>query len=134
MNQNYEKIKRACQIANPKLMELSLGCEVKEKKTGEIYYFLQNDSDGDGNEIVWINDPILSPQRITSIEFPLWYEILGHEPQLSDVLMAYRATLNPGEWKVKTEVVQTWILDRFDLSKSVKDQSEETLQFIADLL
>jgi hypothetical protein len=152
---NYEKIKKACQIANPRLMELSFGCEVYceqgyEDEKGNYhdeYGIVMDGPDDEGICSILANTEDENGYRILLPMLPT--EILGHEPQLSDVLMALH--YQKAEMEVEIKVLsggrfKFWKEDYnkfgdfeetntyFDLSKSVKDQSPETLQFIADLL
>jgi len=139
---NYEKIKEACIKANPKLMELSFGCGItlKQSYTGEE-----------------IEAKIIRPIKDNLYQLDLGHEyitdndqILGHEPTLADVLCSVGQDVavvgakdgkacflrwgqppvgvegTRGYWNYKSI---TW-----DLTKSLKDQSEECLNFLADLL
>jgi hypothetical protein len=142
---NYEKIKKACQIANPKLMDLSFGSQILYGEDHEFPALFINWVSKTENEIA-VLCCTFGNRKILDRE---WIKILGHEPQLSDVLMALHH--QKVEMKVEIEVLsggrfKFWKEDYnkfgdfeetntyFDLSKSVKDQSPETLQFIADLL
>lgn len=182
---NYEKIKKACQIANPKLMELSTYCHVemnletlKTYNKTDCYDELLETINIDGNDsfLEWkiLNyeydgsprDSDGAPERddkthviIESVDCGVvlivedlfeaeHFEILGHEPQLSDVLMAInQSKIKDLVFYLGNDFKSLWVykigyqgdLDGhpwlfFDLSKPVKDQEESVLQLIADLL
>lgn len=131
---NYEKIKKACQIANPKLMELGFGCVVKDT-IGQGFtithrHKLPNEKPCWG-AINWKHGTLVMDNEIK--------EILGHPPQLSDVLLAIR--LKHGNSWMTHEIIETLrttyavkLFQLYDLTKPLKDQFPECLQFIADLL
>lgn len=149
-NQNYEKIRAACIKANPRLMELSFGCRVVlehrpfeaiEKVEGIIL----EKHDCVNKEIAYrmyfpsIVEPFQKVVLIKeeAIKTPL---ILGHPVQLSDVLMAVKSN-TPIEYAITSDnsIIQISLsgdetLSEYDLSKPLKDQSPETLSFIASLL
>lgn len=125
MNKNYEKIKAACLKANPKLMELSFGCEVI--MTINKYTSMPKTMKGlfcgiysGQNNFAIVSKEDNTMRYLSDSEF----EILGHEPTLQDILLATNAA----------DCEEETVLNYYDLSKPVKDQSEETLQFIANLL
>jgi len=153
---NYEKIKEACQKANPKLMELSFGCKFKiigniginHLGTGVVIsddialFDCKNHSfSGYGHREMKTDMLVFEKSK---------FEILGQEPTLADVLCSVGQDVavvgakdgkacflrwgqppvgvegTRGYWNYKSI---TW-----DLTKSLKDQSEECLNFLADLL
>lgn len=148
---NYEIIKAACQKANPKLMELSFGCVLRRqdgvKDVETIIYKRENRGNAAHDYLsttggqIFVEAIYSDAQRqiksgyITQNNFAadIW-EILGHEPNLQDVLLAIYKKLEDEDQKFVMEIKTMDLMQRFDLSKSVQDQDEQTLKFIADLL
>ncbi len=137
---NYEKVRAACIKANPKLMELSFGCKVKFK-TGPTERIIRTHGSTHTGATVLSFDTTDTKQVI-------WEEvdkILGHEPQLSDVLMAMLAKRSrvfyPADLATTVAVQKEWqanvlqlTLQLWNLTKPLKEQSEEILTFLANLL
>jgi len=123
MNKNYEKIKAACIKANPKLMELSLGSQIRNVyRDSDNPYQITTYMYSKGKRISCLafDGRILSPEK---------FEILGHEPSFTDIILAI------GNHKHFFNHLITLTCKYWDLTKNnLKDQSEETLQFLADLL
>ena len=168
---NYEKIKAACQEANPELMKPSFGCKVAFEN--QILVIAGIDKGRYDCVEEW-NDWKTHSYTLLKDEF----NILGHEPQLSDVLMAINHVVDKisegkstflelenfgvkvirlkkgKEWrfkfvgidqsaiampyKVGKAVLKSGLIFKllkiYDLTKPVKDQSEECLNFLAGLL
>lgn len=139
---NYEIIKAACQKANPDLMKLSFGCKMKnlhqeESNPYQIKTFFRKIYGGHVQYQCLEHDGRLS-------KFPMdALEILGHEPQLNDVLILlqqkhrdyiYMIDADGSIWKSDTNSYGMAEEAHYDLAKPLKEQSEETLSFIASLL
>ena len=136
---NYEKIKVACIKANPKLMELSFGCEVMASVdlqgaiTPSKVTIKQTIYDVDSFDGI----PRYHGKGVQYSSF--WRadikEILGHEPQLSDVLLVIEKLYWSNEFA--NEAGYDWyvrqLLKRYNLANPLKDQSEETLKCITNL-
>lgn len=125
---NYEKIKRAVIKAVPEVMELKFGCKVqthiypsypieltvfrKEYKTGVVSCLDKE------NELCYLSENDI--------------EILGRPITLADVLIVVR--------KVGYDSTEEWqwtlsnILDSWNLTKTLEDQSEKTLEFLAGII
>ena len=131
---NYEIIKAACIKANPKLMELTVGCMLKRNFQipflgEELIFFVDKDEFGRFKGITGEKYCVFTLKEC---------EILGHEPQLSDVLLALNKLqilgfIQPSGY-FAVEGYSTAKCPHYDLTKSVKEQSPEVLQFLADLL
>jgi len=140
---NYEKIKEACQKANPKLMELSFGCKFKiigniginHLGTGVVIsddialFDCKNHSfSGYGHREMKTDMLVFEKSK---------FEILGQEPTLADVMLAISKTHCGLAINVDGEFKGEFLGEEFgkwDLTKNLKDQSEECLNFLADLL
>lgn len=144
---NYDKIKTACQAANPRLLELTAGCMLKRNfhmpfLGEELIFFVDKDEFG---RFKGITDKKYCVFELKECE------ILGHEPTLQDILLAinnkeaekrnsgevfHRILIDAEGWVIrnKPEISAYLRIGKIDLSKPVKDQSPEVLQFIVDLL
>lgn len=140
---NYEKIKAACIKANPRLLELSFGCwvdigegepyytQVLRQLESNVYSYNQHTNrkyEGMQDVIEFLGNFYYDRTPLGEIK-----EILGHEPELSDVLNVIWNHL-PSEKRWIPARVVVLVVSKWDFTKPVKDQSEELLQFIADLL
>lgn len=129
---NLQTIRQACIKANPSILDLVFGCKVrlKDGSCETITKWAQHDRFPVflvlGNGIEYIESEI--------------EEILGRSIRLTDVLLAIKAYkikldfdtrsqpfLFITDWKEKTVI---WNL----LKDNLEDQSEETLEFISNLL
>ncbi len=119
---NYEKIRATCVKANPKLMEMSLGCEILAY--GQKFILT-------GNRNAYADIWSTSTQVIPEGDMD---EILGHEPTLEHVLVAIAKKLEVEEMGYTMELKTMDLMQLWDLSKPLKEQSEETLTFLADFL
>lgn len=143
---NYSKIRAACQKANPKLMELTRGCALLDGR--KVYEILSYSEDLEVfRALSTLGVLKFFPKKM--IELNKTVEILGHEPALQDVLLVIGQhwqedfsvgingnVLNMGFVKEIARCgVEPWaIIISYDLTKPLKEQSPEVLQFIADLL
>lgn len=137
---NYELIKAACQKANPDLMKLSFGCDIKTMKWSSNNPVETITQTHHGEFIEY--ECSGRSGRVRAIDI---VEILGHEPQLSDVLLLLSKITS---WRInqKSDDKSIWmdayrqdtslkpISGTWDLFKPLKLQSEETLSFMASLL
>lgn len=141
MTNHYEQIKLACQKANPKLLELSMGCELlsdfwtKCTIIGKCYWWWDVKR--------W---PLISTVHDYAIENGT-YSVLWHPPTLADVLLAlgerwsinwkwqFIYYLEGGIWYVKNLWNKTqkkyFSSPIIDLSLPVRDWWEEALKFLA---
>lgn len=153
--QKYQKIKEACQAANPALLELTFGCEIELKKPfmyeGGLSPFVIT-------KIIDFVDGVVHYDGVYSIKTCRKddiKEILGHEPSLADVLLAIEKSRENHikDWfaistsgiflenKIKeitprpyahpmVSTLCSWNL----LDDRLKSQSEECLNFLWNLL
>lgn len=125
----YEQLKQVIQRANPEIMELKFGCEVKAGKIIVCDYrkltndYAMNVVDPYGYTRTYI------VQDVNSKEYK--GQVLGRPIRLADVLEAIRVT-NIEKWNSLTlpDVAAYWYL----LDDNLDHQSEETKQFLIDLL
>lgn len=121
--QNIEVIRKACVAANPEIMELKFGCEMRCK--GKMLRYIGKDN---GSSALIVDDgSLLFVDAIGEVE------ILGHPIRLADVLEAARKVgyNSTEDWLA----VITGIVTRYDLHKdSLTDQSDVCLAFLAALL
>lgn len=126
-NNNYEKIKLACQKANPKLMELSFGCEIEVAGHYACPCSIETVLHQSDEKVVLYGRTNPLPKVKIS-------KILGHEPTIQDIFLAISEKLKAEDMYYTFTIEVCDILELYDLTKPVKDQSEKTLQLIADLL
>lgn len=152
MSSHISYITEKCQIANPKLKELSFGCEVEyywdSFRWQQIsdYIFLYQSAD----IVVYLdkNVPTDSPEyrlKIFSKDDICEedFEILGHPIQLSDILLAISKNLKQGDClnahinsynqlSFRT-LERPWLVD-WNLLLPLTEQTPETIQWIAESL
>lgn len=128
---NLQKIREACIKANPEIVELKFGCEVRLKVRGDqgvIIEALRIPSNGPRGFVYWNKD--MGEVRVL---FADDFEILGRPIRLADVLLAID-TQGKSHHEVNGDECflcsGLWNLRQDDLSL----QSEETLNFIASTL
>lgn len=109
-------IREKCIEANPEIVELEFGCEVKEKDSGEQFFIADRD------------DMDLMPDA---------YEIIGRPIRLADVLLAIPFKANMGIYADGTFIKRSagdtgyeWNLKDNNLEK----QSKKTIDFIYNIL
>lgn len=141
---NIEIIKAACAKANPEIMEISFGCDLKRNdQYGSIYKCVNEHGFANNNKKVWLNSVPFGAMEVERerIGKGLDFEILGRPITLQDVLLA----LENVEKYILVDVIGNMythdandgsLIDEgiWNLRASLEDQSEETLQFLADLL
>lgn len=152
---NIEKIRKACIAANHEIMELKLGCRLRDKGDGEKYIFIDWHFNSCPTVMPieaygkhWQDDGCAWQDSIFSMGSvgggpiegtPETYEIQGREIRLSDVLM-----ILPKKYMIDSsgnfaEEICCQEYDfcgiQWNLEKdNLEEQSEETLSFIANLL
>lgn len=124
---NYEIIKQKCIEANPEIMELKFGCKIKNLH-GKIETFINNAGQ---HKYRCISENGFFDETLKIFIT----EILGRDIHLADVL--YAITITDSEAMAEKvagdltfQSINSWNL----LKDSLKDQSEETLEFLANLL
>lgn len=138
-NQKIETIRQACIKANPEIVELKFGCEVETLNWGKVTitqngddyveYILPDGTRGDEDTQIYFEKEIQN--------------ILGRPIRLADVLLAMEGkisndslSLHSGGYRdflwYQDEKIQInfWNL----LKDSLSDQSEETINFLYQLL
>lgn len=147
---NKQIVHRKCQEANPSLLQLSFGYRIKHKDISGICIlfrkwgnenleFIYSDG-GDGfYRISWA-------QKLITENPHKEFEILGHEPTLGDVIKALSMhtpnnmngrTILIGEYGAFYEEMRDYNkrLDAtWNLSLPFSEQSDETFEFLANLL
>jgi hypothetical protein len=115
--QNYEKIKRACQIANPRLLELSFGCEIEVAGHYACPCSIETVLHQSDEKVVLHGRTNPLPKVKIS-------KILGHEPQLFDIktMMEYNGHAVEQNF---LDIVQNW-----NYPDRLSDQSDVTIKLI----
>lgn len=145
LSQIEQKIKEVC----PWLMKLEFGCEVRKKDTGDG----RDRAAGKQGKIVYIYrherpnaqafHAYFDGNKTHSIVFDYELEILGKEPQLSDLL--YTIEKNTPDYSMGTDgrlAYCNWVLNEkgytivYDLTKSLREnlENEELCDFIHQLI
>lgn len=131
--ENLEKITKACQKANPEIMELKFGCEILFKS---IPFILVGENYA-GNTIAYADfgkqTKIIDQMKID--------KILGREIQLADVILIigkkghYNMDYNCHEGNIFLIMGDgTHPRAEWNLHLPLSRQSDETFQFLSDLL
>lgn len=147
---NEQKIKEACIKANPEIMELKFGCEVIVNLSyTDKHAMITRCLDTQKQMFQWIELPWqeagIKPEYCTDKSK---MEILGRPIHLADVLLAIDKTDDSWsmscfgyfeQWKVETDKPDIYKLYqpniKWNLRKdSLSDQTEQTKQFLAELL
>lgn len=153
-------VREACIKANPKLMEMSFGCEVRMKTAEElgipdyIGKFVKFGRAAKYTSFeVWFDGSESGSQKPYTVNVQEKdVEILGHEPTLADVLLAmhdsekchdgyYSMGIDGGWYKVEytypdgnhCEIKHTGIGSSWNLSLPFSQQSQATMVFLAGL-
>lgn len=130
-------IKQTVWKANPEILELKNGCKIISGKT-ELKIVIQN-----GKEALLVN--MLALQLVENSGSIIYDEILGRDITLADVLLAIGRTgytvdsyfgdfiyvQNGGMWEFAQGKKD---IPRWNLLKTLDNQSQETLSFLYDLL
>ena len=135
-----EEIRKACIEANPEIMELKFGCEVKHLVGDELLGTVVGTEDT--KQILYITYALHYPNKTSVLH---WHtencKILGRAIRLTDVLLAipkHGLELNSSANFLYCEYVDGKNEEvHFDWNfqkDRLEDQSEETLSFIANLL
>lgn len=152
---NIKIIRGACIAANPAIVELRFGCEFKFTEEYDNYEMgfrnvedvciaYREDTDAYGNPYLWINGVCSEYEFTTKEEI----EIIGRPIRLADVLLAiwkqdkckgadilrtHTGNIASGGFKetnLEHIVMGLWNLLKDDL----EEQSDETVEFISNLL
>jgi hypothetical protein len=122
----YERLKQVIAEANPEIMELKFGCQLKDKEG--TWKFVGPVTFATGEYIsVWRDQSGLGKGRLEE------FKVLGRPIRLADVLLAlgkrqYEVSFN--EASNTERVVEAWNLKDDNLD----NQSKETKQFLIELL
>lgn len=147
---HLQSIIEKCHLANPKLLEISRGCELKRKDSFYIVtnsHFNENDDGSYTATIVWKEAAcpmwvwINSKSLQTHDYEPRKYELVWHPITLQDILLCFaKAPIQPKylHWYNDNDflICLPFTEERkmncvYDLTKSPYDQSEEVLEFIS---
>lgn len=132
MNSHLQSIIEKCKLANPKLLELTPWCVVKEIETWKTFEVIQ---------VVKFVNFIIRVLDWNDVKafYPRHVEILWHPITLQDILLvlwnedyAIDGKGNILKWDYDYDTAyheKTWIV--YDLTKSPYDQSEDVLEFIS---
>jgi hypothetical protein len=140
---NYEKIRQACVKVNPKLMELKFGCYIIHKpiysdtKKKAIVNKIYSGSTRYITGTEFVGECVLEDDdSTTAFCKENVVEILGYEPAWSDLLLALGDKFRvSGDGKLEQWDTQDWWDEGYvDLTKPLKEQSEEVLKFIANFI
>ncbi len=118
-------IREKCIEANPEIVELKFGCEVKIIRSG-VRAILISPSEID--LVAW-NLFVPSNPFVDYIENEATFKIIGRPIRLADVLLAYsfRERFNATTWG---SLAGKWSL----IGNNLNNQSKETIDFIYDIL
>lgn len=133
---NLQKIKDACIKANPEIMELKFGCDIHNHHTGNKLIYISQTRAGSHKVLMPFGDTFTFPKKVT--ENGDWI-ILGRPIRLADVLLALKEGPSISFSADYSEFFEGDINIRSGIFWNLKDdnlehQSEETINFIADLL
>lgn len=142
--ENYEKLKKVIQEANPEIMELKFGCEVSYNNEPFMLVSIEFDESEEGNSTYVYN---VFPSILVAGEanVPTYFarligeyeqfQILGRPIRLADVLLALSEKF-PGELIPKFEDYSTTLFMGYWNLKddNLDNQSFETKQFLINLL
>ena len=117
-----DQLKEVIQKANPEIMELKFGCEVDFQGRKHVYSGIGRD----GSK--FFMDSYRGAELQTTL--PEGYTTLGRPIRLADVLLAVKRTPHVTEFSINEFVNFQWDL----LNDNLDNQSEETKQFLIDLL
>lgn len=147
---NKDLVRAACVKANPALLELSFGCKINLINESLMNHLGITAGQNPLKILTQTTDKnvylVLTKIGIEHLKWrdiDLYSEILGHEPQLSDVLLAiekkwrtmYGVPENPlGDVPLREGQMLYYIVSKWNLSLSFSEQSEETFAFLAELL
>jgi hypothetical protein len=159
--ENIEKIRTACIAANPSILDLTFGCELRHNTLSDDYsdkyYFLAevglctrhklarncdafdgcyHDGNVEGGSLILhgCDDEGYGMSRVFDKDFEKEYQRIGRPIRLADVLWGKRETLEPieGHGRYEGEVDITRMWNlRAD---SLEEQSDECVLFLAELL
>ncbi|MDQ0316383.1 hypothetical protein [Amorphus orientalis] len=129
--EKYQELRTRINKHCPWLMELRFGCEVVINNTcATVIYGERENMDGEKYICTTLGSAVdlriyLKPRKT---DYHRLTKILGIPPTLQDVLAAIPASLYNGEQVRKS------VLDHYNLTKPLSDQSEETLDFLLSVI
>lgn len=138
MTNKLQKIRQACIDANPSILDLSFGCEIRDITDGSTYKLIYNVGNHYLKLTSWSGDDLNTFNTDESWNGKT--EIIGRPIRLSDILIAFRDV-----WIMPTTKKDqgfrylglglgnpgiSWNLLKDDLSL----QSEDTIDFIYNLI
>jgi len=136
------KLEEAIIKAVPSILDLKLGCMVREKGT-ELDYLISHNYNNKNIRIIgqYTKDhlnPSIVDGRVKIVgynSFEEYYEIIGRDITLTDILIALGKKF--GEYHVTfwgDNILELGDNNKWDLTKTLKDQLKETKDFLSDLL
>lgn len=127
MNPNLIKIQQAVWKAVPEVLELKYGCKILETRKRCTIDWIILESHEKTKFTIW--NPTTGTETI-SITEP--FEILGQEITLANVLRTIKKKVTAKKW---FEAVDHLVgRAQWNLELSLSSQSEETLQFLAEII
>ena len=137
MQNNLKTIREACIKSNPSILNLEFGCEVIFN-TRKL--FITGHALSDEKQVL-IGDKFESKYFVKKSDL----EIIGRPIRLADIVLALHTKLSPTQDLIFKEIADKVIQDirnqimevvvRWNLKNdNLENQSEETLQFLAELL
>lgn len=152
MKQEYiQTIRKACIEANSSILDLKFGCELQRPNSNRNYKVIEDIGWGANPDKVWINSvpfgsmelPIeIEKKKLVDKNGDEW-KILGRPITISDVLISLRSNrkapigidINGYFLDCDDNMENLEILEiNWNLLKSLEDQEESTLEFIANIL
>lgn len=133
---NLETIRAKCIEANPEIVELKFGCEVREG--GYIFKVISKSGFEYTNYLILnIQTGGIQPSQLIGAQ----WNIIGRPIRLSDVMLAYGETKSGFPFKNRDEIVKNqvntimYITSNWDMRKDdLTLQSEEMIDFLYQLL
>jgi len=137
----YEQLKQKIIEAVPEILELKFGCEVQNEKTkviGQIVDYI------DGQWIMYHRGSGKAPNLYYFNNDDKNNKIIGRHIRLEDILLAIQKQEkdNKNKWTNKSQIglleesIKLLFTDKikWDLTKDLDNQSDETKQFLQDIL
>jgi hypothetical protein len=137
--QNYQKLKDKIIEANKSILDLKFGCEIEVSPHTPLGQALNKKF---GTSFWTFNDRALI-NEIGRLKLEVYlqnqnsFKILGRPIQLADVLLAIRKIYNYPNKPYQPDIsisIDDLVNQIWDLTKDLDNQSEETKQFLFDLL
>lgn len=124
--QEINIIRQKCIEANPEIVELKFGCEIKSKRWSKNAIFLRMVR---GGRYAYIRPDHMELKEAWSEDI----EIIGRPIRLADIILAWRKSVEPSMWwnpDVLVCIISEWDSSKDDLTL----QSPETIAFLTNLL